>query len=51
MTMIDNGVTNLSGKSLSKSIHCFPSILTKHCNYDKHVLISKDIVNAHTWNL
>jgi len=27
--LIDNGVTNLSGKTLRKWIHCFLNILTK----------------------
>ena len=49
--MIDDGVTNLSGKLISKLIHCFLDILTKHYNFDKHATISKHTVNARTWNL
>jgi len=44
---IDDGVTSLSGKTLSKLIHCF-DVLTKTYNFNKHAQISKDAVNAHT---
>jgi len=51
VTMIANRVNNLSGKSLSKLIQCFVDTLTKMlCFFNKHAVISKDTINANTWN-
>jgi len=49
--MVDHGVANLSGKSLSKMIYYFLHILSKTLYFDKRVLISKCTVNAHLENL
>ena len=49
--MINDKITNLNGKSLSKLIHCFLGILTKCYKFDEHTLISGDAVNKYTWSL
>jgi len=50
--MIDNGVTNLRDKSLSKLIRYFLDIVTKNAIiFNKHALLSKEIVNTRTWIL
>jgi len=54
ITMINDGVTNLGGKSLNKLIHCFLVMLIKEISFfSKHALLCKGTVNAHThtWNL
>jgi len=49
--MLDDGVINLTGKSLSKPIHWFLDILTKMLSFYKHALIFENAVNARTYNL
>ena len=46
--MMDNGVTNLNGKLLSKLIIDSLIYFSKSYNFDKHAMISKGTNNAHT---
>jgi len=53
-SMIDDGVINFGGKSLSQLIHCFIDIfidILTNYSFDKHALISKDTINARTLKL
>ena len=45
--MIDNGITNLSGKSLSKLIHCFLAMLIKVLSFSVNMLYFVKVQSMH----